>query len=520
MPRPANQQSVLNLLENLNGLEPLKELFWNELNYDRINEPISRRSWNETASKALADDPVVFAGGGENDDFKIIVSRLDSDRVRLGLQRPVINGLLRDFPYALFVFSNCDRDAWHFVNVKYDAEPERRQLFRRISVSPGDRLRTASERMALLDLETIGAHASPLAIQDRHDEAFDVEAVTKKFFDDFSNIFEHVAKDVGKHNDWDSDIVEKETQTLLNRLLFLYFIQRKGWLNRERDYLYRRFNEQFRKDRDNFSYCSRFLFPLFMRLSSDMEEPASFLGDVPFLNGGLFDDEYGGQQRQDKLLRRTRMKVSNHAFARVFDDVLEKYNFTVREDTPLNQDVSIDPEMLGKIFESLVLQLEQSDTGGRTSRHDTGSYYTPRPIVHYLCREALRLCLDGKGEDRHHNIAKLLAIDASDGIDVDQRAVLDDCLSPEQAKALRDDLDNLRACDPAVGSGAFRLGLLHELVNLSRLCEARSRGRDPVEVDVDWLYDTKSKFIERIIYGVDIQERAVEICKQSGACGI
>ena len=365
MPRPANQQSVLNLLENLNGLEPLKELFWNELNYERINEPVSRRGWNETAAKALADDPVLFAGGGENDDFKIILARLDSDHVRLGLERPVINRLLRDFPYALFVFSNRDRNAWHFVNVKYDDDPKRRQLFRRISVASGDRLRTASERMAMLDLQSIGDQASPLVIQDRHDEAFDVEKVTKKFFEDFSAIFEIVAQDIRKHNDWAEDIVEKETQTLLNRLLFLYFIQRKGWLNRERDYLYKRFNAQFRKDRDDFTYYSRFLFPLFMRLSTEMEEPASFLGDVPFLNGGLFDDEYGGQQRQDKLLRRTRMKVSNRAFARVFDDVLEKYNFTVREDTPLNQDVSIDPEMLGKIFESLVLQLEQSDTAVR-----------------------------------------------------------------------------------------------------------------------------------------------------------
>jgi len=79
MARPANQQSVLDLLENLNGLDPLKELFWNQLNYDRVNQSISRQGWNETASKALADDPLVFAGGGENNDFKIILGRLDSD---------------------------------------------------------------------------------------------------------------------------------------------------------------------------------------------------------------------------------------------------------------------------------------------------------------------------------------------------------------------------------------------------------------------------------------------------------
>jgi hypothetical protein len=273
---------------------------------------------------------------------------LDSDRVPLGMQRPVINRLLRDFPYALFVFSNRAQNSWHFVNVKYDEEQSRRQLFRRISVLPGDRLRTASERIAMLDLASIGPDLfglSPLSIQQRHDEAFDVEAVTRKFFADFCGIFDLLAKDIRKHNDWDSDTVEKETQTLLNRLLFLYFIQRKGWLNRERNYLYERFAEHFKVGPDGTTYYSSFLHLLFIRLSTEMEEAASVLGDVPFLNGGLFDDEYGGQQRQEKLLRRTRMKVSNRIFKRVFDELLEKYNFTVREDTPLNQDVSIDPEM-------------------------------------------------------------------------------------------------------------------------------------------------------------------------------
>jgi hypothetical protein len=117
MPNRADQQQVLEILQRLDGLESLKALFWGQLNYERINDSISRRGWGEAASKALADDPLVFAGGGENEDFKIILARLDSDHVRLGLQRPVINRLLRDFPYALFVFSNRDRNAWHFVNV-------------------------------------------------------------------------------------------------------------------------------------------------------------------------------------------------------------------------------------------------------------------------------------------------------------------------------------------------------------------------------------------------------------------
>ena len=109
MPNRADHQQVLNILEKLSGLDSLKELFWGQLNYERVNQPISRRGWNDSATKALADDPLVFAGGGEGENFKIIVARLNSDHVPLGPQRPVIARLLRDFPYALFVFSNEDQ---------------------------------------------------------------------------------------------------------------------------------------------------------------------------------------------------------------------------------------------------------------------------------------------------------------------------------------------------------------------------------------------------------------------------
>src|SRR5882672_1553531 len=95
MPQCERQQSVLALLENLRGLEPLKELFWSELNYERVNEPLSRREWSDTAAKALAEDPVLFAGGGANNEFHIIYARLTSNQLLLGQERPVVSRLLR-----------------------------------------------------------------------------------------------------------------------------------------------------------------------------------------------------------------------------------------------------------------------------------------------------------------------------------------------------------------------------------------------------------------------------------------
>ena len=142
----ARQQSVHNLLKQFTGLEPLKQLLWSELNYQRVNQPLSRRDWSTTAATALAEDPVLFASGGQDDDFHVIYVRLANNQLLLGQERPVVSRLLRDHPYALVVCSNTTQDRWHFINVKYEEDSTKRRSFRRITVGSEERLRTASER--------------------------------------------------------------------------------------------------------------------------------------------------------------------------------------------------------------------------------------------------------------------------------------------------------------------------------------------------------------------------------------
>src|SRR5947207_15325597 len=96
MSRPERQQNVLDLLKGLCGIEALKQLFWSELNYERVNQPLSRRGWTESAGMALADDPVLFAAGGEANAFHVIYGRLASDDLARGLERPVVIQLLRE----------------------------------------------------------------------------------------------------------------------------------------------------------------------------------------------------------------------------------------------------------------------------------------------------------------------------------------------------------------------------------------------------------------------------------------
>ncbi len=510
------KQTIFDILKNLKGIEPLKELFWSELNYDRVNESLSRHGWSKTANEALAEDPVLFASGSQNDDFHVIYSRLASDRLLLGHERPVVSRLLRDHPYALFVFSNETQDRWHFLNVKYDEESEKRRLFRRITIGPEERLRTATERLSLLNVENIDRDLfgiSPLVIQAAHDEAFDVEAVQRDFFSVFAQLYHKVVKDIAKNSDLAKE-AGKLAQLLLDRMVFLYFIQKKGWLNQEQDYLFSRFQVSWKDDKKGFSYYSNVLYPLFVSLSNDGAQ-ADSVGAVPFLNGGLFEEN--SKQTQTKLLAQKSLPIKNSTFKAIFDGLLERFNFTVTEDTPLDIEVAIDPEMLGKIFESLILQLEKDPD--KDLRKLTGSYYTPRSIVHFMCQEALKTYLINQLSDKlqasvneRDRVDKLFSLPPADQLDDEQVKSLSKLFTRAEAKTLRQAILNCSICDPAIGSGAFAVGILHEIVATVARLDFLLHGQETIH-QRNYDYDIKKHIIESCLYGVDIQEQAVRLCE-------
>lgn len=376
-------------------------------------------------------------------------------------------------------------------------------------LGPDEACTTAAQRFD--QLRQNGATAELVHLID----AFSVEKLNTEFFRDFSRTVSLVSDAIQqKHPQWEKNTRDTEAQTLLNRLVFLYFVQRKGWLNCSRSFLIDAFRPH--EENNGATFYQSFLAPLFECLSTEPAFAPAFPYDVPFLNGGLFSDEAGANDPD--ILRRRKLDVPNAVFKSVFSDLLDRYNFTIVEDSPSSVDVAIDPEMLGQVFEALILQREQSTSGGKSRRHDTGSHSTPRPIVHYLCREILAGWLESQAPflgppDVRRRIDGLLALDATEGIDEQTSAKLQTLLSAEEAESLSLRLIRLRMCDPAVGSGAFPLGFLHEMLNLLRLCETRSSGRDPAEGDPTWLYNTKKKIIEQVIYGVDLQPEAIELCK-------
>jgi len=484
MRQPEFQQSILDILSSLQGLNPLKELFWSELNYDRENQPLSRRGWSDPVSQLLAEDPLLLASADR--EFHIIYGRLQSQRLLASDERPVVTQLLNNHPYALFIFSNYNQDQWHFLNVKYDEKQDKRQVFRRITVSPGEQLRTATERLSLLDLAGISG-LDPLTIQQRHDQAFDVEKVTQKFFETYRRVFEQV-EGLLEPMITDGEQRRMFTQKLFNRLMFIAFIQKKGWLTFQgkRNYLEALWQDyQDKHTSDGNFYRDRLSLLFFSGLNNPQQQDITginqggylqeVMGTVPYLNGGLFEQDEDDQNPE--------IIVPDQGIEAILLDLFASFNFTVTESTPLDVEVAVDPEMLGKVFEELV-----------TGRHETGSYYTPKPIVSFMCREALKGYLRCQLPEESVEAIELF---------VDQHNPME-LINPE---AVLGALHKVKVCDPACGSGAYLLGMLHELLEL-RQCLFATR-----KIDAKTDYARKLEIIETNIYGVDSDVFAVNIAR-------
>ena len=489
------RQSVYNLLEQLpeRKLDALKQLFWSELNYDRANQALLTRDCPQHVEKALAEPPTLFATTGQDDGFHVIYCQLDCDRLLLGPERQVITRLLRDgHDYSLFIFSDSTQTNWHFVNVRYEREgnTQSRRVFRRITIGPYERLRTATERICLLDISTLSPDlvgVSPLTIQNRHDEAFNVEAVTKRFFTTYRDIFKR-AED--KISGLGGDTRRLFTQRLFNCLLFIVFLERKGWLTfgDRYDYLQALWDyhqeEKAQNKTANF-YRDRLKLLFFAGLNNPDEvnivgiRRDGFLqdriGQVPYLNGGLFEE--------DELDRDDVIQVPDDVLTPALRDLFYHFNFTVTESTPLDIEVAVDPEMLGKIFEGLV-----------TGRHETGSYYTPKEVVAFMGREAIkghlqRFCQ----EEEATAIVNFVENRDAGGLK-----------NPEQVLKV---LQTVCICDPACGSGAYLLGMLHELIDL-RSALFVTRGLDSLTA-----YQRKLEIIQTNLFGVDIDPFGVSIAR-------
>ena len=384
-------------------------------------------------------------------------------------------------------------EAWKFAeDGSYQKETTDARRFTYL-LGEGHRSRTAIQQFERL-------RDSGLSLKDLT-KAFSVDAVSDMFFDGYKKQYEDIIFYItGKRmvkvaNKWEERLEGKPCQhimqqfsrfpnpekairdyvkKLMGRLVFLQFLQKKGWLgvgihdewgSGDSEFI----QNLFARCNDKDHFIDKVLEPLFNDLNSENEKKLPQYR-TPYLNGGLFEQEAADDT--DFPLPEKYMKSLLDFFA--------SYNFTIDENDPDDAEVGVDPEMLGRIFENLL-----------EDNKDKGAFYTPKEIVSYMCRESLIAYLQTGIED-----------------ETTKEAIRQFVTTHQVQEHLPENTDQLlkdvKICDPAIGSGAFPMGLLKELF----LCRTALEG-----ISQHQAAEIKKHIIQQNVYGVDIERGAVDIAR-------
>lgn len=424
------------------------------------------------------------------DVFDITVN----DHVQMERNRDAIQLLVRRImstyssAFMIFHYDDTTKWDWRFTfcskqGKNSDMTDSKRYTF---LLGPNQSCRTAAENFM-----TLFKKRGNIGIDDII-KAFDVEALSKEFFDKYKLHYERFCNFVYEHKD-DTEYFGSEFATceekrirdyvkkLLGRIVFLHFLQKKGWMGVPVDKDWGEGDLSFMKnlfdnasEAQKYNYLDEVLEPLFEDVNTKRIDDISACGKfkVPYLNGGLFE-------RDD--MDEPKSRFPKELFANLFQFFYE-YNFTIDENDPNDAQVGVDPEMLGRIFENLL-----------EDNKDKGAFYTPKEIVQYMCKESLIAYLqtDITDEGTKESVRKFVTT-----YDISELG------SEEFAAIINQKLKDVKICDPAIGSGAFPMGLLKELF----LC------RGAIE-QFDNAAEIKRHIIQNNIYGVDIEKGAVDIAR-------
>ena len=468
-------------------------------------------------------------------------------------------GALKDA--ALVAFYSDDSEDWRFslVRMDYVLDEEKQKIRRELTparrysflVGTGEKTHTARQQFLPVLQSPTETTLTEL------ENAFNIETVTKEFFKQYKALYLDLRQSLDKHIKIDN-ITRAEFEAknidsadfakrLLGQIVFLYFLQKKGWLGVERGAQWgsgpKDFLQGLYKAKDYNNFFNDVLEHLFYdALATERQTRDHFYPrlncKIPFLNGGLFEPF------KDYAWDSTDILLDDKIFKKIFA-VFDLYNFTVREDEPLDKEVAVDPEMLGKVFENLIPENE---------RKGSGTFYTPREIVHYMCQESLinyldtelniasqpvqkqsqqALFIDDTATDllteyKDKYLPRVPRKDISEFIYHGDTAQEHDTTAetksqngdykgtyrhkiPEtirkHAREIDEALANVKICDPAIGSGAFLVGMMNEIVR------ARSALNAYLGDEGRTHYDFKRHAIQESVYGVDIEPSAVDIAK-------
>jgi hypothetical protein len=572
----------------LNDLEPKSNFYTGNLIWDDYKEHINTY---KRIGKYI--DP-------EGEPLDVLIVEVKSvtklERARTALRNFAIKHLKKfDKNYALVAFYSKEDDGadWRFSFIKLDYssffDEERKKVKIKEEIVPAKRYsflvgkyekaHTAKNQLLPL-LQNIANNPTIEELE----AAFSIEKVTDEFFNQYKDLYIKLYEHFENDNQVKAAIDKAEidntrfTKKLLGQIVFLYFLQKKGWLGVSKNERWgtgkKRFvqelNEQAQAEGVNF-FKDKLQYLFYEALAKERENVNSyyerFKCRIPFLNGGLFEADYDWRNANitipETLFRNEEKNKSGDIGTGVLD-VFDRYNFTIKEDEPLDKEVAVDPEMLGKVFENML---------DITERKSKGAFYTPREIVHYMCQESLIHYLDnalnngtssyqelgsdqtalfGGSTNKKGNLK--IELEHTDNIRVPKKDIEtyireghfalenDERVAakgetktykyqlPESIRQNADLIDqklsDIRICDPAIGSGAFPVGLLHELVNAmlvlkphfsydyltKKLKDFSIEHRESVS-ESRYIYRLKRHIIQESIYGVDIDASAIDIAR-------
>ena len=490
-----NRQNWQALLHDIFGS---RIKFWNTPSAVSINSQFAKQAlWLGTIT--LSDEQTISVYEVELSDS------VDIERNRRGIRDMLLTTWRNNGNAGAFMF--CYRknesvlrfsyvsESWTFAeDGTYQKESTDAKRFTYL-LGEGHRSRTAIQQFEIL-------RNSALSLKDLT-KAFSVEAVSDMFFKEYKKNYEDIIFYVtGKRmvkvtNKWEErqegepceeimqafaafanpeKAVRDYVKKLMGRLVFLQFLQKKGWLGvragepwgtGDSEFIQNLFAET--EDKDHF--IDNVLEALFDDLNSENERKLPQYR-TPYLNGGLFERDASDETNFPLPAKYMQQML----------DFFSSYNFTIDENDPDDAEVGVDPEMLGRIFENLL-----------EDNKDKGAFYTPKEIVTYMCRESLIAYLQTDIEDESTKEAIRQFVSTHDAAtlgniadDIDQR------------------LKDVKVCDPAIGSGAFPMGLLKELF----LCRTALEG-----ISQQQAAEIKKHIIQQNIYGVDIERGAVDIAR-------
>lgn len=430
--------------------------------------------------------------------YNIVKGSVANKRVGLrNLVKSFINPTWGEFDAALVVFDSGDHWRLSFIcDIKGESTSPKRYTY----VFGSDDLlyRTPIERFNFLKKKGISF--------ENLKTAFSVEALSDEFFDKYREQYaDFIQYITGKRfvkvgSKWEEKVLgepnaalmqafghnEKKirdyVKKMMGRITFLHFLQRKGWMCGDLNYMQNMFENSPYKD----DYLDSVLEPLFFGIlnTKPAERTALFAKekwdvallnewkDIPYLNGGLFEKD-----KEDEPASRFPAKYFKGLF-----QFFSEYNFTIDENDPNDAEVGVDPEMLGKIFENLL-----------EDNKDKGAFYTPKEIVRYMCQESLITYLETNTSIAKEKIRQFVLSPEEGVADI-----------PENKKSkLLAALEEVKICDPAIGSGAFPMGLLNKLLHCREVLSGEHYDRAEI----------KKSIIQNNIYGVDIEKGAVDIAR-------